>query len=65
MVVKSNSPLSGITREKGVFAVMKGIGDNMPDTGLKDHPKIKEIVALFINNEELKGKSNRELTELK
>lgn len=65
MVVKSNSPLSGITTQQGVFAVMKGIGGNMPATGLKDHPKIKEIVALFINNEELKGKSYQELTELK
>ena len=67
LMIAIDSPLRGLFKTNPQLAkkVIAELGENMPVTGMKDHPKIKEIVDLLGKIEELSGKSDAAIEKLK
>ncbi len=67
LMIAIGSPLLGLFKTNSQLAkkVIAELGKYMPVTGMKDHPKIKEIVDLLGKIEELSGKSDAAIEELK
>lgn len=67
IVIATGSPLNSLFKTNLQLAknVILGLGTDMPVTGMKDHPKIKEIVNLLGKIEELSGKPDEAIDMLK
>lgn len=67
MAITIGSPLHGTfeTNRQVGRKVINELANDMPVTGLKDHPRIKEIVTLLGKNAELSGKHDAAIEELK